>query len=362
MSAGEEESGPLAKLREIADRNEGTSRLADAVEDYLSAKARSLVSGASGKLGQTVERFMGGGDGGGALAKGAEKMAQGEGPLKSTLAAAGQGVKDKTKGAVETLTGGGGDDEGGSGGGGGGGGNKATNIVEDIDVGVPVRVAYNQWSRFSDFSEFTHRVESVEEEDEVNSRWSAKIFWSSRSWKGIVTEQVQDQRIAWTSEGAKGTTKGVVTFHPLGENLTKILLVTEYTPRGFFERTANLWRAQGRRLRLELKQYRRHLMMLAEAQAQEIEGWRGEIRDSEVVVSHEDALAEEEEQASSEEQDHSEDEFYDDEPQGDEALEEEEPEDEDFEDEEPYDEDEDFEEEGPDDEDFEDEPEEDEAR
>ena len=91
----------------------------------------------------------------------------------------------------------------------------------------------------------------------------------------------------------------MVTFHPLGENLTKILLVTQYYPQGFVERTANLWRAQGRRLRLDLKRYRTYLMMLAEEEAQEVEGWRGEIRDSEVVLSHEEAT--EEEAADSEE-------------------------------------------------------------
>lgn len=290
MSVSEdEERGPLAKLREAADRNEGTSKLADAVQDYLSAKARDVVSGASRKLGRTVERVTGEGGSEGAMAKGAEKLAEGEGPVKGTIAAVGQGAKEKAKNAFSSLTGSGG------GGGGGGGGNKATNIVEDIDVGVPVRVAYNQWSRFPDFGEFAHRVESVEQEDEITTQWRAKVLWSSRSWKGTVTEQVQDQRIAWTSEGSKGTTKGVVTFHPLGENLTRILLVTEYSPQGFFERTGNLWRAQGRRLRLELKQYRRHLMMLSEQEAGELEGWRGEIRDSEVVVSHEDAVAEEDE-------------------------------------------------------------------
>lgn len=328
MNASEEERGPLARLREVADRNEGTSKLADAVQGYLSAKARNVVSGATEKLGHTIERLTWDGDSGGALAKGAEKMAKGEKPVKSTLAAAGQGVKDKAKGAFNTLTGGG-DGDGSGGGGSGGGGTKATNIVEDIDVGVPVRVAYNQWSRFADFGDFTHRVESVEEEDETTTQWRAKILWSSRSWKGTVTEQVQDQRIAWTSEGDKGTTQGVVTFHPLGENLTKILLVTEYTPQGFFEYTANLWRAQGRRLRLELKQYRRHLMMLAEEEAQELEGWRGEIRDSEVVVSHEDAVAEEEEREEGEEEPYEDEEEFEDDPEAEEGLEDEE----DFEDE-----------------------------
>ncbi|MBR8744023.1 SRPBCC family protein [Nocardiopsis sp. MG754419] len=310
MSPSEEEGkGPLARLREAADRNEGTSLLADAVSGYLSAKARSVVSDTTSRLGHTVDRITGEGGTADDSGEGAEGSARSGGPIGRTLAAAGRGVKSGAQGVIGTLTGGAGDDgadpdgggdtSGGSGGGGGaGGGNKATNIVEDIDVGVPVRVAYDQWSRLTDFADFTHRVESVEEgDDETTTRWRAKILWSTRSWKGIVTEQVPDQRIAWTSEGAHGTTKGVVTFHPLGENLTRILLITEYTPQGFFERTANLWRAQGRRLRLELKQYRRHLMMLSEEEALGIEGWRGEIRDGEVVLSHEDGLAEDEENA-----------------------------------------------------------------
>lgn len=290
MSMSEQEGpGPLAKLREAANKNEGTAKLADAFEGYLSAKARNLVDSASSTIGRTVERVTGGGDG--ALSAGMSKIAQGEGPVKGAAAAAGRGIKDKAKDLVGGLTGGGG---------GGGPSNKSVKIVEDIDVGVPVRVAYDQWTRFSDFGDFAQGVEGVEEEDEITTKWRGKILWSHRSWTGTVTEQIPDRKIAWTSEGSKGTTEGVVTFHPLGEDLTKILLVTQYYPQGFVERTANIWRAQGRRLRLDLKRYRAHLMMLAEEEAHEIEGWRGEIRESEVVLSHEEAT-EEDEDASEEE-------------------------------------------------------------
>jgi hypothetical protein len=82
----------------------------------------------------------------------------------------------------------------------------------------------------------------------------------------------------------------VVTFHPLGENLTKVLLVLQYYPGGLFEKTGNVWRAQGRRARLDLKLYRRFVMMTDE----EVEGWRGEIRDSEVTREHDEVVAEEE--------------------------------------------------------------------
>jgi hypothetical protein len=105
-----------------------------------------------------------------------------------------------------------------------------------------------------------------------------------------VQEQVPDDRIIWTSEGAKGTTRGAISFHELAPNLTRIVLVMEYYPSGFFEKTGNIWRAQGRRVRLDFKHFQRHVTLTEE----EPEGWRGEIRDGEVVVTHEDAVEREE--------------------------------------------------------------------
>ncbi|MCX4419361.1 SRPBCC family protein [Streptomyces mirabilis] len=183
----------------------------------------------------------------------------------------------------------------------GGGKSKSVTIVEDIDVGVPAREAYDQWTQFQEFSTFAKGVVSVEKADDTTSNWKVKVAKSTRSWKANVTEQVPDERITWTTEGAKGTVKGVVTFHAITDDLTRVLLVLEYFPKGLFEKTGNIWRAQGRRARLDLKLYRKFIMMRGEA----TDGWRGEIRDGEVVVSHEDAVEQEqaEEQASPEEHD-----------------------------------------------------------
>ncbi|WP_236700685.1 SRPBCC family protein [Allosalinactinospora lopnorensis] len=260
----DDNNGPLARLRNAADKNDGTSKLADAAQKYLTAKATSMVNGATEKLGSYAERLVSDGPSGalGGLLKGGKKLAEGGNPASAVAAAGGQAIKDKTKDLAGALGGRAGRR---------GSGPKSVNIVENIDVGVPVRVAYNQWSRFPDFGDFTKGVQTVEEEDEVESKWTAKILWSTRSWKATVTEQIQDYRIAWTSEADKGTTKGVVTFHPLGDNLTRVLLVVEYFPKGFFEQTANLWRAQGRRLRLDLKHYRRQVMMMAQEESEELE-------------------------------------------------------------------------------------------
>jgi hypothetical protein len=189
----------------------------------------------------------------------------------------------------------------GGGGGGGGGGSKKlkmTNIVESLDVGLPLRTTYNLWTQFEDFPTFMKKVETVEQAADEKTNWTAKVFWSRRTWEATIVEQVADSHIVWRSSGAKGHVDGAVTFTALGPNSTRVLLVMEYWPKGLFERTGNLWRAQGRRARLEFKHFRRHAMTSAILHQEEIEGWRGEIRDSEVVTTHEDAL--EAEQAATE--------------------------------------------------------------
>ncbi len=187
-----------------------------------------------------------------------------------------------------------------SGGGGGGGSGatklKMTTIVETLDIALPLRTTYNLWTQFEDFPGFMKKVETVEQETDEKTNWTAKVFVSRRTWEATIIEQVPDSHIVWRSTGAKGHVDGAVTFTEVGPNLTRVLLVLEYWPKGLFEQTGNLWRAQGRRARLEFKHFRRHAMTNVILRQEEVEGWRGEIRDSEVVRTHEEALKEEQQE------------------------------------------------------------------
>ncbi|GAA1288229.1 hypothetical protein GCM10009609_63680 [Pseudonocardia aurantiaca] len=182
------------------------------------------------------------------------------------------------------------------GGGGGAGGKKKlkmTVISERQDVGLPLRTTYDLWTQFADFPTFMKKVESVEQASDEKLNWKAQVFWSHRTWEATIVEQVPDSHIVWRSKAPKGHVDGAVTFTALGRNLTHVALILEYYPQGLFERTGNLWRAQGRRARLEFQHFRRHSLSHVLIRQEEVEGWRGEIRDSEVVKTHEEALEEE---------------------------------------------------------------------
>ncbi|WP_407561779.1 SRPBCC family protein [Streptomyces sp. 184] len=261
-------------------------RLVSALQSYATAQLQQLAANAGNKIGQTTSRLNDVAEGrGGGLG---DLMPSGGSIGKMALKAGAGKVKDTVMSKLGSL---------------GGkrsskGGNRPTTIFEQVDVGVPVREAYNQWTQYEEFSRFTKGVKSASATGDTESNWQAKIFVSSRSWKSSTTEQIPDERIVWSSEGAKGTTKGVVTFHELGPALTRVLLIVEYYPKGLFEKTGNIWRAQGRRVRLDLKHFARYISMQGEATG----GWRGEIREGELVRSH-DEVAEEEEAAAAAEED-----------------------------------------------------------
>jgi uncharacterized membrane protein len=245
----------------------------DRLKEELGSFVGVLAQRATEKLTEYAEN---GGPTAKALKEGAPDLIQGK-PLRG-LAKAGFG---SVKGMVSKSLGG---DGGKSGGKGGGKGLKVTNIVEQIDIGAPLDLTYNVWTQFQDFPTFMKKVETVNQEEEAKLNWKAQVFLSHRSWRSTIMEQIPDNRIVWKSEGDKGHVDGTVTFHALGHpEFTRIMVVLEYHPGGVVENIGNLWRAQGRRVRLELKHFRRHVMTQVITNPDEVAGWRGEIRDGEVV-------------------------------------------------------------------------------
>ncbi|NUP29323.1 MAG: SRPBCC family protein [Nocardia sp.] len=276
--------------------------LRQSAQNLAGTLAQRAVSGLSGGVSGAAERLneYAEGQGGNLLAAltGVEKLSEGASPMRAALSAGvskvGQSFKDTVSSAKDALTGGGGK-------GGKGKKLKLANIVEHIDIGAEVELVYDQWTQFAEFPKFMKKLEQVEQVADEKLSWTGRVFWSRRIWESTILEQVPFERIVWRSKGAKGYIDGAVTFHELGPHFTRVLVVLEYHPQGVFEKTANIWRAAGRRCRLELKHFERYVMTEAVLSPDDVVGWHGEIRDGEVVEDDETARRREEEESAEDE-------------------------------------------------------------
>jgi uncharacterized membrane protein len=148
-------------------------------------------------------------------------------------------------------------------GGGGGGGAKKTRrlpIQRWTDVAVPVATAYGEWTNFDEFPRFMHRVLRVRQEGDDKVRWQEKIWFSKRDWEGEITDRRKNDRIAWkTTSGLSH--HGVVTFHRLDENLTRVMVDMEFEPTGMLEKMASGLRFVKRAVQADLARFKAHCEM-----------------------------------------------------------------------------------------------------
>ena len=145
-------------------------------------------------------------------------------------------------------------------------------IEESVEVEVPVRTAYNQWTQFEEFPEFMEGVEQVRQLTDTKVHWVAEIAGQRREWDAEITEQVPDERIAWRSiEGAANA--GVVTFHRLGEGKSKVMLQLEFEPEGALEQAGDKLGMVKGKAKGDLKRFKTFI----ESRGRESGAWRGEV-------------------------------------------------------------------------------------
>jgi uncharacterized membrane protein len=145
-------------------------------------------------------------------------------------------------------------------------------IERSIDVDVPVRSAYNQWTQFEDFPKFMEGVREVRQLDDKRLHWRAEVAGKEKVWDAEITEQTPDQRIAWRSRSG-APNAGVVTFHRLGDGTTRVMLQLEYEPEGVTENVGDALGFVSRRVEADLRRFKEFI----ESQGRETGAWRGEI-------------------------------------------------------------------------------------
>jgi uncharacterized membrane protein len=145
-------------------------------------------------------------------------------------------------------------------------------VTKSIDVNVPIQTAYNQWTQFEDFPHFMEGVKSVKQLDDTHLHWLAEIAGVEKEWDAEITEQHPDERVAWKSTSGPRHA-GVVRFHRLDDDTTRVTLQMDVRPEGPIESIGVAIGALDRRVEGDLDRFKQFM----EARGRETGAWRGEV-------------------------------------------------------------------------------------
>ncbi len=145
-------------------------------------------------------------------------------------------------------------------------------VIEAIEVEVPVRTAYNQWTQFEDFPKFMEGVKEVRQLDETHLQWTAEVAGRTKEWRAEVTEQRPDERVAWKSEDGADNA-GVVTFHKVDDGRARVTVQIDAEPDGPVEAAGDALGLLTRRIKGDLERFKEFI----EGRASETGAWRGQV-------------------------------------------------------------------------------------
>ena len=145
-------------------------------------------------------------------------------------------------------------------------------ITESIDVGVDVTTAYDQWTQFESFPQFMEGVDEVRQIDDTHLHWVTSVGPVTREFDATVTEQHPDERVAWKSDSGPEHA-GVVTFHRLDDQTSKVTVQMDIDPEGFVENVGDKAGILDQRVKGDLKRFKDFI----ESRGTETGAWRGEV-------------------------------------------------------------------------------------
>jgi uncharacterized membrane protein len=128
-------------------------------------------------------------------------------------------------------------------------------IEQSIDLEVPVRVAYDQWTQFESFPDFMDGIEEVRQLDDTHLHWRAKVGGHEVEWDAVITEQLPDERVAWRATDGKANA-GVVTFHRLSDDSSRVMVQIEHESDGVMEKVGSALGADTREVKSSLQRFK----------------------------------------------------------------------------------------------------------
>ena len=150
-------------------------------------------------------------------------------------------------------------------------------VEKSIDIDVPVRVAYDQWTQFESFPQFMEGIEEIKQIDDTHLHWRAKVGGHEVEWNAVITEQIPDERVAGKATDGKANA-GVVTFHRLSDTSSRVMVQIEHEADGIMEKVGSALGADSREVKNSLENFKE----LVESRGSADGAWRGEVEQGRV--------------------------------------------------------------------------------
>jgi uncharacterized membrane protein len=150
-------------------------------------------------------------------------------------------------------------------------------VEHSVDVDVPVRTAYDQWTQFEDFPRFMDNVEAVRQVDDTHLHWVAEIAGQRKEWDAEITQQEPDQRVAWTSTSGPYNA-GAVNFHRIDDAKTRVTLTMDVRPEGPLEAAGDAVGVTSRAVKNDLENFKEFI----EERGAATGAWRGSVEQTDV--------------------------------------------------------------------------------
>ncbi|MCC3649983.1 MULTISPECIES: SRPBCC family protein [Streptomyces] len=146
-------------------------------------------------------------------------------------------------------------------------------VEESVEVEVPVRTAYDQWTQFEDFPRFMEGVERIEQRTPTRTHWVTEIAGVKREFDAEITEQIPDERVAWTTVEGEVKQAGAVTFHRLDDQRTKVMLQLDHDPQGIADTVGDKMGFVKKQAKQDLSRFKSFI----ESRGAETGAWRGQV-------------------------------------------------------------------------------------
>ena len=126
---------------------------------------------------------------------------------------------------------------------------------ETIEVGVPIRAAYDQLTHFESYPQFMAGVQQVTQLSDTETHWVWDLGGQQREFDAQLVECEPDRRVAWRSQDGPMLSEAI-TLKQVGQHRCQLTAELEADAMALLPSDAHAQEAMSRQLKADLTRFK----------------------------------------------------------------------------------------------------------